>query len=416
MRFGRVCCFRALTPRSRRSRRAQALPGLAVRLLWRVPAYRRYLARLFASAPALAAESAFFGPRKHALFARLEALGLDPDVVDIGAGPGTNVKYLPPNVKRLTTVEPNAATFADARAAAAAAGVKMTQLKGYAERLPLEDGCMDCVIETHTLCSVRDVGAALREVSRVLRPGGLFIFFDHEAARREHGGAAAPSALTRALGGWRLPPWLQQRLFSPPWQLMSGGCQLTRPTGALIEAAAKKGKLFDESLLSLEHFELPPNANCFPGMWLVAPHVAGVAVKPGGPAAARAQRGAEREAAAAAQQARKQRQAEAEGQAVPMGQPAERFATEVEKQTEEKEKETETETKPAQEEQIEAAKARKTQAELEEEGAGGLMGGGAALVAAEVAVGVAAAAAAAAATLTAASHPALMRRAYKHAE
>jgi protein-L-isoaspartate O-methyltransferase len=73
------------------------------------PAYRRYVARCLSSRAAAAAEAAFYAPRKQTLFARLAALGPGAHVVDVGAGAGVNVKYLPPNVTRVTFVEPNTA-------------------------------------------------------------------------------------------------------------------------------------------------------------------------------------------------------------------------------------------------------------------------------------------------------------------
>ncbi len=78
-----------------------------MRVLRYLPPYRRYLARVLDSAACHAAESTFHAPRKRALFAHLSALGDDPAVLDIGAGSGVNARYLPPNVKRLTAVEPN---------------------------------------------------------------------------------------------------------------------------------------------------------------------------------------------------------------------------------------------------------------------------------------------------------------------
>jgi ubiquinone/menaquinone biosynthesis C-methylase UbiE len=47
------------------------------------------------------------------------------------------------------------------------------------ERLPFEDDRFDCAVSTFTLCSIEDVGQALSEVYRVLKPGGKFLILEH---------------------------------------------------------------------------------------------------------------------------------------------------------------------------------------------------------------------------------------------
>src|SRR5882724_10985111 len=91
-------------------------------------------------------------------------------------------------------------------------------LEGSAEALPMEDGSVDTVVTTWTLCSIPDAPRSLREMRRVLSPGGRLLFVEH---------GRAPDAGVR---------WWQDRL-APAWRCLSGGCHLNRPIGDLIEGA-----------------------------------------------------------------------------------------------------------------------------------------------------------------------------------
>jgi ubiquinone/menaquinone biosynthesis C-methylase UbiE len=85
------------------------------------------------------------------------------------------------------------------------------------ERLPFEDGTFACVVSTFTLCSIGEVAPAVREVYRVLRPGGKFLFLEP---------GLSPNPKVQK---WqhRLN-WLQMRL--------AGGCHLDRDMRALVSA------------------------------------------------------------------------------------------------------------------------------------------------------------------------------------
>ncbi len=62
------------------------------------------------------------------------------------------------------------------------------------------------------LCSVTDMDKCLKEVQRVVRPGGKFLFLEHIGAR--------PGGILRAL----------QRTFNPAWKRTFEGCNLNRDT------------------------------------------------------------------------------------------------------------------------------------------------------------------------------------------
>ncbi|MGZ5418165.1 MAG: class I SAM-dependent methyltransferase [Nocardioides sp.] len=143
--------------------------------------------------------------------------GLEGEVVEIGFGTGLNMPHLPDSVTRLRVVDPSevGARIAAPRVAASPIPVERAGLDG--ERLPFEDASADAVLCTWTLCTIPDAVAALREVRRVLKPGGSLHFV-------EHGLNPDP----------KIQRW-QDRL-NPIENKVAGGCNLNRDIPALIEA------------------------------------------------------------------------------------------------------------------------------------------------------------------------------------
>lgn len=181
--------------------------------------------------------------RKRPLFAALSGR-----VLEVGAGAGANVPLYPKDTQ-LIGVEPNRFMFRYLREESQKFRRVMHLLNGRAESLGLQDNSFDAVVCAHVLCSVDDLAAALNEILRVLRPGGLLLFVEHVAAPRA------------------TPLRVAQRLLSPLWQRVAGGCRLDRELWRALDRAG-----FTE--LTYEHFRLP---------WavLVSPHIMGWARKPG---------------------------------------------------------------------------------------------------------------------------------------
>ncbi|WP_112238151.1 class I SAM-dependent methyltransferase [Kribbella monticola] len=143
--------------------------------------------------------------------------GLRGTVLELGAGRGANFAHLSPNVSWIG-LEPHDRT----RAALlrTAHDLRRRQvLAAPAERIPLPEASVDGVLSTVVLCSVSDLGAALAEVRRVLRPGGRFVFFEHVAA--------PPGTWTYRL----------QRLAAPFSRTFDKGCDPTRDIGTAIRSA-----------------------------------------------------------------------------------------------------------------------------------------------------------------------------------
>ena len=139
-------------------------------------------------------------------------------VVEIGFGSGHNVGRYPAAVTRVTAVEPSdtAWRMASRRIAGASIPIDRGGLDGG--RLPFADDSFDAAVSTFTLCTVGEPVTALRELARVVRPGGAVAFLEH---------GRAPHAAVRT--------W--QRRLDPIQRRVGGGCHLTRDIPALLDAA-----------------------------------------------------------------------------------------------------------------------------------------------------------------------------------
>lgn len=134
------------------------------------------------------------------------------DVLEIGCGTGVNFSYYNRNsVRSLSALDLHIKPQARERVC-----FPTTFIEGRAENLPFPDNCFDTVVETLVLCCVKNLPASINEILRVLKPGGIFIFLDHEKPPEK-----GLAFLFRAVDSF--------------WPRIAGGCHLTREPHKLIE-------------------------------------------------------------------------------------------------------------------------------------------------------------------------------------
>ncbi len=167
--------------------------------------------------------------------------------VELGSGTGLNLRHYPDALDELILTEPEAPMRSRLERRAERAGRRASVVDAGAESLPFGDESVDTVVSTLVLCTVDSPAVALREVERVLRPGGRLLFLEH---------VRSDSA--------RLARW-QDRLAGP-WERFAEGCRCNRPTVELIEGCGLELEDVQEGAWRV----MPP---------IVRPLVTGAAVK-----------------------------------------------------------------------------------------------------------------------------------------
>jgi ubiquinone/menaquinone biosynthesis C-methylase UbiE len=100
-------------------------------------------------------------------------------VLEVGGGTGANLSHYGPGVTALTVTEPDVNMLKRLERRAREVAPAATVLRAPAEDLPFEDDSFDVVVSTLVLCGVDDQPRAVRELGRVLRPGGRLLFLEH---------------------------------------------------------------------------------------------------------------------------------------------------------------------------------------------------------------------------------------------
>ena len=147
-------------------------------------------------------------------------------VLEIGFGTGLNLPHYPHAVTSLTALDP--ATLLPKKVARriSRGSLPVELVRLSAETLPFEDGRFDCAVSTWTLCTIPEPVAALREVRRVLKPGGKYLFLEH--GRSDDA---------------RVAKW--QDSFNPVQRVIGCGCNLNRPIDALVAQAGLRIEKLD---------------------------------------------------------------------------------------------------------------------------------------------------------------------------
>jgi ubiquinone/menaquinone biosynthesis C-methylase UbiE len=149
------------------------------------------------------------------------------DTLDVGAGTAANVPHYPATVKRVTLLDPDPGMLERAARRLATSPLSGTVHLGSAEHLPFADAAFDTVVFTLSLCTVRDVKAALTEAARVLRPAGRLLVLEHVRSRDP------------GLARWQDRLVLLQRV-------MADGCHPNRDTLAAIRQAGYEFEWLEE--------------------------------------------------------------------------------------------------------------------------------------------------------------------------
>jgi ubiquinone/menaquinone biosynthesis C-methylase UbiE len=137
-------------------------------------------------------------------------------VLEIGMGSGLNLSYYDKGkLEKLWGLEPSEELRELARERARAADIDVEFIGLTGEEIPMDSGQCDSVVVTYTLCTIPDAVRALREMRRVLKPGGQLIFTEH---------GKAPDLSVRK--------W--QDRVNGAWGKISGGCNLNRDVPQMI--------------------------------------------------------------------------------------------------------------------------------------------------------------------------------------
>ena len=152
------------------------------------------------------------------------------DVLEIGAGTGANIEHYSDQVTRLVLTEPDKNKRRIMEKKISGQGLDKIHISdGTAEHIRAEDESFDCVVAFIVFCCISNPGIALKEIKRVLKRGGYFVFLEH---------VAAPE-------GTSIRRW--QNRLNPIWRIV--GDNINRETEeAIITAGFKMKEITRENI------------------------------------------------------------------------------------------------------------------------------------------------------------------------
>lgn len=174
--------------------------------------------------------------------------------LEIGAGNGYNLPHYTAAVTELVVTEPSPhmVEHLRTRLADSALPVGTSRLvQTGAEQLPFADASFDTVTAGYVHCTIQHPDRAIAEITRVLKPGGRYLFIEHVRAR-------TGSLLARA-----------QDVVEPLHVYVAAGCHPNRRTERMLRES-------DLDVEWLEHANLPRSSPS------VRPVILGAARKPAG--------------------------------------------------------------------------------------------------------------------------------------
>lgn len=135
-------------------------------------------------------------------------------VLEIGFGSGLNLTHYK-NIEKLYALEPSIELYNLGADHITKVPFPVEHLAVSAEQIPLADNSINCTVSTWTLCSIPHPETALKEIFRVLKPGGIFAFIDH---------GESPNTFIAKL----------QNICTPISKCVAGGCHMNRNIEKLV--------------------------------------------------------------------------------------------------------------------------------------------------------------------------------------
>lgn len=168
-------------------------------------------------------------------------------VVEIGPGAGANMRYFEKGTK-LIAIEPNIHMHSNLRKSAQKYGIHLEIRAIVGEAIDLPNNSIDFVVCTLVMCTVANPAECMKQIKRVLKPSGIFVFIEHVKAKEN-----------------TILAWFQNLTFKP-WYWFFESCNTKRDTKTLLKSAGF-------SSLSLEEYY------CYSPFIPIIPQIRGKAIK-----------------------------------------------------------------------------------------------------------------------------------------